>query len=306
MTLRSTYRYGRLVVKHGPLYPARRSLLPRRILSARPIYTEKSGDLKVCVLTSRADWLLCLWTLVGFYEFSRRRDPLLIYSDGTLTPDHCAGILKVFPNAQIVDRHHTDAIMTAALAEYPNCRRYRRSQPCALRIVDLPVVCDSRFILMVDSDILFFQEPAELNRRLDARQPGGFVFQRDIQDAYFASRDRIRADFGIDLPPAANCGIMLADVSGFHHDWLERWLCRPEIFTHGWSEQTLWAMYGAMHRADHLGEEYDLRMTRGLSPRAVMKHYVKPIRDLMYMEGIPHLAGLLAARGVFGSGGERA
>ena len=301
MTLRPAYRYAKLVGRHGPLYPFRQSVFPRRILAARPIHTETSGDIKVCVLTSRKDWLLCLWSLVSFYEFSGRRDPLLIFSDGTLSPCQQSAILHVFPDARIIQRSWADEAMSGVLDPYPRCMLYRAAQPFAARIVDFPALCHSPFILVLDSDVLFFREPVELNAHLAARRPGSFVFLRDYQDAYFAPRHRIREEFGLDLPPAVNCGLMFADVSGFHYDWFEDWLTRPEVFSHGWSEQTLWAMYGARMDIRILGGDYVVRPGRGIPSRMVLRHYVTPVRDLMYVEGIPYLDGLLRSRGVFGA-----
>ncbi len=293
MTVHSTYRYLKLLAKHGPLYPFWKSLFPRRILRSEPIRTHLWGDPTVCVLTSAKDWLPCLWGLASFYRFSGRRDPLLIYGDGTLTPAHAEAMIRVFPNARVVDRCWIDPAMELLLERYPRCRQYRETQPYALRIIDFPSICESRFILVLDSDVLFFEEPTELITRLADREPGDFLFQNDFQDAYAAPRARLAADFGVDVPPSLNCGIMLADVSGFRYDWIEDWLGRPELVNHCWSEQTLWAMYGARHRPLRLSDDYALVCSPGIRRGLAAKHYVKPIRDLLYVEGIPHLSALL-------------
>ncbi len=295
MTARATYRYLRLLAKHGPLYPFWKSMFPRRILSTEPIRTGLWGDPTVCVLTSAIDWLPCLWTLVSFYRFSGRRDPLVIYGDGSLTAEHAEAILRIFPNARILDRSCTDVAMVPVLKEYPLCREYRAAQPFALRILDFPRIVESRFILMLDSDVLFFDEPTELVDRVADRTPGDFVFQNDMQDAYALPRAHIARDLGLDVPPALNCGIMLADVADFRYEWIEEWLALPGMLTHGWSEQTLWAMYAARHRPFRLSDDYALVCSRGISQSMAAKHYVKPIRDLLYVEGIPHLHALLSA-----------
>ncbi len=293
MNAYAAYRYLKLLTRHGPLYPFWTTRFPRRILDSEPIYTSLWGDPTVCVLTSGRDWLTCLWTLASFYRFSGRRDPLLIYGDGTLTPTHEGAILRLFPNARIVDRSCTDPAMAPVLAHHPRCGQYRDTQPFALRIIDLPAICESHFILMLDSDVLFFEEPVELLARLADRKPGDFLFQNDFQDAYAAPRDSLAADFGVEVPPALNCGILLADISDFRYDWIEAWLARPGLLHHCWSEQTLWAMYAARHRPRRLSDDYAILCSRGIRRGMAAKHYVKPIRDLLYVEGIPHLSALL-------------
>src|ERR1039457_2394937 len=68
--VRPAYRAAKMVWRHGPKYPVLKNVAPGRILNAKPIRTLSTGDLTVCVLTSKYDWLACLWSLVSFYEFS--------------------------------------------------------------------------------------------------------------------------------------------------------------------------------------------------------------------------------------------
>jgi hypothetical protein len=291
--LRAGYREMRRIAKHGPHYPVERYIAPAKILNRYEIQTDESGDLTLCVLTSRNDWLMCLWSLVSFLIFSGLRVPLLIYSDGTLKSSHIKRIKSVFPNARIVDPSTTDDFVEQVLSEFPNCRHFRRTQPCARRIIDLPVLCNSKFILMLDSDILFFKRPDELVRYLNAEYPARFVFERDIQDAYFESRENIRKTFEVDVASSVNCGIMLADIEKFDYARIEGWLGDASIGRHPWAEQTLWAMYAGEERTTFLSEPYNVNISAEIEANAVMKHYIKPIRDFIYTQGIPHLSRCL-------------
>jgi hypothetical protein len=297
--LRAAYHEGKRILRHGPSYPYLKHRGPARILDARPVHTDKTGDVTVCSLTSKYDWRLCLWALVSFYEFSRCTLPLMIYDDGTVPGSAREQILKVFPNASIIDRRSADTVVPNALSAYPNCLRFRNAQPCARRIVDLPVLCGTRRILMLDSDILFLKPPEELVEHLQSREPGQFVFERDMQHAYFASGDEIRDWFGVEVSPRANCGIMLADVSDFKYELLERWLGRGGFERHPWAEQTLWSMYAGRGRTTFWGKEYDVSSSPEIDPGIVLKHYIKPIREFIYTDGIPHIRAKLEARGVF-------
>jgi hypothetical protein len=294
--IKAGYREAKRVIKHGPSYPWRRYIAPASILNTRAIRAELAGDVTVCVLTSRSDWQPCLWSLVSFYELTGLRLPLLIYSDGSLESSHMARIKGIFPDARIIDPAEADAATSASLDRFPNCRRFRLIQPCARRIIDLPILCKSNSILMLDSDVLFFSRPEELVRQIESVGSGRFVFERDMQDAYFDSRHRIRESFNIEIASQVNCGIMLADISNFDYGRIERWLGQAPIEKHPWAEQTLWAMYAGQGRTTLLGEEYDVTMSEQIKSKTVMKHYIKPIRDFMYTQGIPHLIRCLEQR----------
>ncbi len=288
--LRAGYREVKRVMKHGPRYPWRRYIAPSAILKTRPVRTDKSGEVTVCVLTSSKDWLLCLWSLVSFYEFSGLRLPLLIYSDDTLSENHIRRMAKVFPDARIVDAAAAGSNIARRLADYPGCRRFRAALPYARKILDIPILCESTLVLLLDSDVFFLKRPDELMQHLTSGGKRGFVFERDIEDAYFASRAEIKRQFHVDIAARVNTGIMIADVSGFDHARLETWLAEGAIETHPWAEQTLWAMYAGRERTVLLGQEYDVTMAGHIEPNAVAKHYIKPIRDFLYMEGIPYLS----------------
>jgi hypothetical protein len=294
--LKAGYREAKRIIKHGPGYPWRRYIAPARILNTRAIRAKAAGDVTVCVLTSRNDWQPCLWSLVSFYELTGLRLPLLIYSDGTLSNAHVARIKGIFPDARIIDPAVADAAVANSLSQFPNCRKFRLAQPCARRIIDLPLLCSSNSILMLDSDILFFSRPEELVRQIASARSGSFVFERDMQDAYFDSRANIRERFNIEVAAQVNCGIMLADISNFDHARIENWLGQAPIEKHPWAEQTLWAMYAGQGRTTLLGKEYDVTMSEHIKSRTVMKHYIKPIRDFMYTQGIPHLSRCLEQR----------
>jgi len=287
--VRAWYREAKRVLRHGPSYPWRRYIAPARILNTQAITTATAGDVTVCVLTSRKDWKACLWALVSFYKLSGLRLPLLIYSDGTLGDYEIRHLAAVFPNARIVTSTAGEAAVSTVLSSYPNCMKFRSALTLARKIIDLPILCVSPFMLMIDSDVLFLKPPEELMKHLDSNRRGRFVFQRDMQSAYFTTREHIKHAFGIDIAPQVNTGITFVDVSCFEYPKLELWLNQSDLQSHPWAEQTLWAMYAGRERTEFLGSEYDVTMSPYIEPSAVVKHYISPIREFMYTEGIPYL-----------------
>jgi hypothetical protein len=279
-------------------YPLDKYRLAYRILRCPPVVTASRGDLTVCLLTCRRDWLLGLWTLVSFYVFSGRRDPLLVYSDGTVPPKGRKAFAQIFPGSRFVEPGAADRFLSEMLREYPLCREFRARQPCGRRLVDFPAMAGTPRILMLDADVLFLEPPHGLMAYLDADEDDVFVFQPDCQSAYFAEPDAILARFGVEVPERANVGILVASVRGFDYGRIEAWLRYPEVRTHFWAEQTLWAMYAGRDRARLLGPAYAVRLERGIRPGSVVKHYVSPIRELIYTEGLRELRSRLHSRGI--------
>jgi hypothetical protein len=292
--IRVGYREFGRTIKHGPSYFWRRYVAPVRDLKGRTIHTDESGDVTVCVITCRKDWLACLWSLVSFYELSGLRLPLLIYSDGTLGAHEMRSMATVFPEARLISSTAGAITVSNRLSGYPNCLRFRTLLRYALKLTDLPILCGSPRILILDSDVLFLKRPDELMMHLGPNWSERFVFERDARDSYIATRAEIKRMFNVDVPPRVNSGIMIADVSAFEYSRIEKWLGNDPIWIHPWGEQTLWAMYAGQERTAFLSEEYDVTEEPHLEPNKVAKHYIKPIRDFMYMEGIPHLIGCLA------------
>jgi hypothetical protein len=234
---------------------------------------------------------------VSFYELSGLRLPLLIYSDGTLGVNQIRSMARVFPDARIVSPADTETAISAALSRYPNCIRFRSDQVYSRKIIDLPIVCGSPFLLTLDSDVLFFSRPDELIRQIESVRSGCFVFERDAEESYFESRENILKTFNVSIASRVNSGIMLADIARFDFARIDGWLGADSVRKHQWVEQTLWAMYAGEARTTFLGEFYDVTTSAKIEPGTVAKHYITPIRDFMYMDGIPHLSRVLEQKG---------
>ena len=270
------------------------------ILRARPIQTDTAGDVAVCICANRKEWKACLWALVSFYEFAQVKFPLVIYDDGTLSRSSHKVILELFPNASIVDRRCADLIITRALAEYPNCLRFRHEHPRARHTVDLPLLCGSRRILMLDDGVLFVGLPERLLENLRDYEPGQCVFGWGTGDSYACSQKQIFERLGAKVGERVNCEIMLADISEFSYELLEQWLHRNEIKNHSWMEQTLWAIYAGRGRTVFLERKYDVTVCPTVQPACFLKRFFRPLRKAIYSESISRVRRELENRGVFG------
>jgi hypothetical protein len=151
---------------------------------------------------------------------------------------------------------------------------------------------------MLDADVLFLRRPDELIGCMESLGGGTFVFQKDIQNAYFAEPAEIDQRFGVKVPEQANVGIMFADVHQFDYARVEAWLHQADLMRHSWAEQTLWTMYAGNERAKLLGDGYSVTLEKGVGRDRVVKHYISPIREFIYTEGLPEVRNRLRTCGL--------
>jgi len=266
---------------------------------ARPIHTDAGGAVAVCALLDRQGWKSCLWTLVSFYGFAQCKHPLVVYDDGPLSTSSHKAILRLFPNASIIDRRCADLVIPRALADYPNCVRLRQTAQWARRIIDLPLLCGAKRILMLDDDVLFFKYPEKLLVRLASGEAGEFVSGRAMDNPCAHSPDQVFERFGVHINEWVSRGVMLADVSEFPYGPLDHWLDGLERDSRSWGEQALWTMYADNNRSAFVGRENDVKASPDLELESVSKRYLARDRGTSYGEGAMRVREELLSRGVF-------
>ena len=272
-----------------------RDVIRPRILQAPPIPTDRDGPCEIHVLTSAADWLNLLWALHSFYRAAGRRHPLCIHDDGTLPAAASAALRRAFPDARLIARQVSDARVEPLLAAFPRCLALRRTNPLALKIFDFPAFLAGDRLLILDSDILFFREPARLLAMLESSPRNSL--NRDWRSGYTIDPAAVAAQLGFTLPPLINSGLGLLHRASLHYAWMEEFLALPGILSHHHQiEQTLFALCSARFGYEMLPGEYDIHLGPR-APAAPSRHYTGPIRHLMYGEGLRDLvhAGFLSS-----------
>jgi hypothetical protein len=157
---------------------------------------------------------------------------------------------------------------------------------------------DSEYVVFIDTDVLFFDDPVELHT------PGNeSLWQKDIANMLHISPDECRPLFGIDPLPPVNSGIGRVKRSVFSTDFAiqaYRILFNPtrlaKSFSHNLprnDDQTFHALLAA--RAGDISllpTTYLISDQRGVSG-LIAKHYVGSFRFHLWEEGIPQVARLL-------------
>jgi hypothetical protein len=293
LVLRARQKYG-----HGLRVAYYRDIVRPQILQTPGVTGITDDRCEIHVLTSEQDWLNLVWALKSFYWASERRYRLCIHDDGTLGDAARRELCRHFPGARLISRAQADAEVLPTLAGFPRCRAFRESNLLAPKLFDFQHYLQSDRMLLLDSDVLFFEEPVELLRRIEDPDYALNSVNADLASAYTVDPAEVFARLGLELPERFNSGLGLIHRDSLKHDWIEEFLGLPGILGHFWRiEQTLFALCSARFGVELLPVEYRI----SLNPRVescAAKHYVGAVRHLMYREGMAELVrkGLLKSK----------
>lgn len=272
------------------------------VLRGAPLRSDPSGQgpVEVHLLCHRGDYLCALWALKTLCLTSRARWPLVVHVQGS---PHAAMIRRLrrhLPDARLVGQREADEKVTQVLsANHPRLLDTRRHSPFMMKLVDSPVFARAERIVILDSDVLFFRTPVELQTHVEKASSDACLFQRDPASTYNITNEEASAAFGIRLPECVNTGIGVFPRSLVDFDLCEALLEHPQVRRlSGWIEQTLFALCaGARGGVKYLSPDYLISLERGLDHGLMTaRHYAGPSRPLLTEEGMPYAI----ASGVFG------
>jgi hypothetical protein len=274
--------------EHGLRTAYLRDTVRFRILNSPPVVNTQDHTCEIHVLTCAQDWLNLIWTLKTFYHYSQRQYALCIHDDGTLSPTDRATLQSHFPQARLIDRPSADAKVCAELQAYPHCLAFRQSNHLAPKVFDFSSYLQSDRMLLLDSDVLFFESPTALLARIEDSTYRLNSVNRDIQNAYTVDPLDVQKRCGLAVVERFNSGLGLIHQQSLNLDWIEEFLQLPNIIGNFWLiEQTLYALCSSRFGVELLPDAYNVCLDEGIYRPS--RHYVGKIRHLMYREGIRYL-----------------
>jgi hypothetical protein len=225
-----------------------------------------------------SDVRMSLWSLSSLVAFTGLRPRVVIHDDGTLTGEDRALYRQYFDGIEVLDAARMDRATAEALQRYPLCAEYRARPDfyCARKLFDILVAARAHSLLVLDSDVLFFQRPERLLERMEAGAP---CFCSDYQSSYGASPEVLDAWRGGEVLRRVNAGLLHVPVEAYRSnlDLVERYLAFAEenlppgqVNKH---EQTAHALLMTELQAERLPPEYQL--VGDLDDRTVSHHFVR-------------------------------
>jgi len=275
--------------RHGISYIRNKYLFAKKILLLNmPLdHAPTRDDLSVHVLTCHRDMVMLAWSLASYYRVGKVFGELFIHDDGSLTGEDKATINKLFPHAQLTGTREFLDDYKEDLAAYPLIREWRAKPRFFLlkKLIDQYFVSQKPLRLVIDSDLLWFAQPSDLEKMFESWQVPSLMIQNNMPAPVF-----FKDGTAIDERLASfNSGIVLYHRDNFSLDRLIEYLSRVDE-----SDSR------NVHFIEQAGFAFCLSKLSALSidryhikgdvmPQTIVKHYTSPRRPLIYIEGIPRL-----------------
>ena len=196
--------------------------MARAALQLPILSSSQAQPFEVHVLTGRRFWYqttFCLWSLSR--HAGRRLTPT-IHDDGTLREEDLLALRRLFPDLRHVAIAETISRLDRCLpsSRFPVLRDRWQKYPNIRKLIDVHLASDG-WKLVLDSDMLFFHEPAFVVDWLD--RPTRPLHAVDVKTSYGYSRSLLDDLAGVAVADLVNVG--LCGLNSSELDWvtLERW-----------------------------------------------------------------------------------
>jgi len=245
---------------------------------------QTSSDLCVHVHLCQAQATMLHWMLRSLIRHTQVPFRVMVHDDGSCSPETRSELLEKFEGLEFITRSEARERIPPLLKNHPLLRQWwpTTERSWNVKWIDAYLLGDSRFVLFLDPDVLFFANPTELFQRTSQT-----LWMEDI--CYMLEIDpqeSVRLFGGYPLPPL-NTGLGRIERCRFSLDMAERVL---QVQREPRGEMTMHAVITAQRRDfSLLPSSYRIATELGLGS-VIAKHYVTPYRFWFYEEGIPRVA----------------
>lgn len=248
--------------------------------------------------------ILATWSILRFLPPCC----VTILSDGSLTTESEERWRRVLDGVRFVSKTEADELVAHRTeTTYPNVWRLRNTAFMNRKLVDVHCVGPSSALVLMDSDVLCFQQPDEV-LRLAEQSTVPYAWARDMIYAYPKPMETLHEIFELEFPSHVNAGFMLLpnwsdEAFTFLENLIERILRDGRIpLDHFWMEQALYAACSTLRPTSRpLSSGYATGRGRTTSSD-VVRHYVgvRLVRPRFWLEGAPRLLDGLKLEAVRG------
>lgn len=265
-----------------------------------PIDTPVESDIEVHMLCGHSHLTMGIWSLWSLLRWADGKMTPVIHSDGSIGPEDVLRFRQFFPQVQFIWPEDAQRWVEQRLvgSEFEFLRSFSRTHLFGSRLVASHMSEQTRVVIALDSDVLFFDRPTEVIQKCaTAHESLALTSFRDEFDwvtvlapvKEFEARCETRIECGF------NCGMVVLPKFGDEQfRFLERMLraYTPEWRAHYFAEQTLMALMAGKFGWHKLPPLYQIGQPTN-SSEAIAIHYVsnKAVRPRFFSEGLPRLVG---------------
>lgn len=264
---------------------------PLHLLRGMPVVRCTGRDeFEVHILAPASGVWMTYWTIRSFLYHSKLCPRVIVHDDGTMTDAHASLLESKLSNVSVLRRVDADRRFYADSTIPEIVKRYRRecTNILLLMFVDHFFLSSSRYVLVLDDDLLFYGPPTEI---VDFMRGGLGVSA--IYAVYGEGRNPLDVDIAyqdrypsiLDDASRLNSGLMAFDKSAISIDRIVEYFEHVTKPNGHLIEQTGWGMVLSQVPHTFFSESrYKLRGSTDFP--AVCKHFTTPRRHELFAYGI--------------------
>jgi hypothetical protein len=200
---RQTIEEGKITQQRWQLRQLLNQLKP--ILSL-PISRE---NCEIMSLVSHYDLPLYLTAIKSFYYHTQKQYAITVVDDGSLTKSDVRGLKQFVRGLRFLSKEEVESLIEPQIRNYKNIVEIRSKYPEKSKHIDLPLLCSKSKLYILDSDIIFFQNPSEIVNFLDNEAVDKVMFMSDYQNGYALTKIEAERLFSLNLVPRLNGGLLI-------------------------------------------------------------------------------------------------
>lgn len=266
-------RFGGLKSYYKMLYGKRQMVKSSHFLPK--IISDESG-LQIYFLTGKNHLYQTLFCARSLVQNSDQSLQFILVDDGSFDKELIKRINKQMPGVKIITKEIIDQNIknTIPPSSFPYLHLKRKIYPHIKKLTDIHTIDSIPFKLVLDSDMLFWNEPVEIFKWL--KNPIGALYMLDCIESYGFDKQSMQDLCGYDIPKLVNVGVFGINSNIINWDHLEYWAKTLEE-NNGASyflEQGLSAMLIANESKTILNNETYIVNPKSFNQQNILHHYV--------------------------------
>ncbi len=220
-------------------------------------------------------------SVAALYSFCFWENNICIHyhEDGTLSENEIDYLKKIFPGITIFRRAEQNVKVKNILSSkgLDHCAQLRNQFFLSIKLFDMVVEKNTKYLLHIDSDVLFFSKPHEI---LNIAEKGSYngCYNVDVGNLYDFDNTIMSKYVQVPVISCFNSGLLLHNFNEDFFDFIDAVMENNASTVTPWHmEQTLLAMYASV-KGNFLAlpKYYDLaRKERDLGNKITSEHYVQ-------------------------------
>lgn len=124
---------------------------------------EGKDDFEMHILCQKIDLWALVWTIKSFMNYSQLFPKIVIHDDGSFDSVDIGFLEAKFKNLKVIPKHEADKIIYDKIKFHNKTVAYRqKGHPLIIKLIDIFLLSRSNKVLILDSDVLFFNRPDEI------------------------------------------------------------------------------------------------------------------------------------------------